>query len=119
LFLVSVPFWVFEVSFGFIVFPLSALSVAILVVAYGVFKARLWGWLVFLSSWYVLVFVVFAGYDVWWFVFVRPYLRPPYYFSGAGAIALDMFRVGLAFLIAGIFSIGYLGLDRRKKSLAS
>jgi len=116
LFSVSVPFWVFVMSFGFIAFPLSALSVAILVVAYGVFKARLWGWQVFLSSWYVLVYAVFAGYDVWWFVFVRPYLRPPFYFSGAGAIALDMFRVGLAFFIAGTFTIAYLGLRRPRKS---
>ena len=116
LFSVSVPFWVFVMSFGFIVFPLSFLSVAILFLAYGVFKARLWGWQVFLSSWYMLIYAVFASYDVWWFIFVRPYLRPPFYFSGAGANALDMFRAGLAFFIAGIFTIAYIGLKRQKES---
>lgn len=118
LFPVSVSFWVFVMSFELIVFPLSLLSVAISVTAYSLFRARLWAWQVFLSSWYVSIYGVFAGYDVWWFVFVRPYLRPPYYFSGAGAIALDMFRVGLAFFIAGIFTVVYLGLRRPKERLA-
>lgn len=118
LFPVSVSFWVFVMSFELIVFPLSLLSVAISVTAYSLFRARLWAWQVFLSSWYVSIYAVFAGYDVWWFVFVRPYLRPPYYFSGAGAIALDMFRVGLAFFIAGIFTIAYLGFRRRRESPA-
>lgn len=108
--------WIFTVSFGVRVLPFSLLPVAISVTAYGVFRKELQAWLILLSSWFVSIFAVFAAYDVWWAVFVQPYLQGPPYSSGASAIALDMFLVFLAFLVACVYTAIYIGFRRSKQS---
>jgi len=98
----------------FSVLPLSLLPVAISVIIYGIFRIKLKPWEIFLSSWYVSMFAVFTIYDVWWSLYVRPYLPEFYYSSIAGAIALVLGFVFLSFLTAGIFSILYVILRKEK-----
>jgi len=97
-----------------IIFPRSLLPVAISVIIYGIFRVRLRSWEILLSSWYVFIFAVQAAYNMWWTLFVKPYITH-YYSSGAGAIALDMLLVFVAFLIACIFSIVYIALKGPKE----
>lgn len=96
------------------VLPLSLFPVAISVIIYGIFKIKLKSWEFFLSSWYVSMFVVFTIYDVWWSLYVRPYLPDFYYSSIAGAIAVVLGLVFLSFLIAGIVTIVYVILKKQK-----
>jgi hypothetical protein len=96
------------------VLPLSLLPVAVAVTVYGIFKIKLRAWEFFLSSWYVTVFVVFAVYELWESIYVRPYLPEFYYSSIAGAIALALGLALLSFLIAGILTIIYTILKRKK-----
>jgi len=99
----------------FDVLPISLLPTAISVMIYGIFRIRLKAWEFLLSSWYVSVFVVFTAYQVWWTLFVRPYLPEFYYSSVAGAIALALGLVLLAFLIAGALTIAYDLVKRPKE----
>ena len=69
----------------FSVFPLSLLAVAISVIIYGIFRTRLKVWEIFLSSWYVSVFVAYA----------------------VGVSDL-LWQVLLALLVAGILSVVYV-----------
>lgn len=69
----------------------------------------------FLSSWYVSMFVVFTIYEVWWSLYIRPYLPEFYYSSFAGWMALILGFVFLSFLIAGILTIVYTILKREIK----
>jgi len=103
------------ITLVYIVLPRSLLPVAILVITYGILKTRLEAWATLLSSWYVSIFAVRAAYDVWWSLFVQPYLHGHYYSSGAGALALDMILVLLAFFVACIFTAVYLILKRPKQ----
>lgn len=96
------------------VLPLALLPVAIAVIIYGIFKTKLRAWEIFLSSWYVTVFTVFTIYQVWWTLYVQPYLPEFYYSSIAGAIALALGLVFLSFIIAGILTIIYVVLKRQK-----
>ena len=97
-----------------IVLPLSLFPVAISVIIYGIFRIRLRAWEFFLSSWYVSMFIVFAGYYAWWSLYVEPYL-PEFSYSAPGAgMALILFLVLLAFLIAGILTIVYVILKKQK-----
>jgi len=73
------------------VFPTSLLPVAISVIIYGIFRTRLRVWEIFLSSWYVLIFVAYAG-----------------------GISDLLWRVFLALLVAGILSVVYVVRKRRK-----
>jgi len=114
-FLYSLVFWVFVIGFGFNVLPFSLLAVAISVVAYGVFRKALRAWLILLSSWYVSIYVVFMAYDVWWSVFILPYLSGPPYFGGAGPILRDMLLVFLAFVVACVSTAIYVGLRKPKQ----
>jgi len=98
----------------FNVLPLALLPTAVSVIIYGVLRIKLRAWEFFLSSWYVSVFVVFTGYQVWWALYVQPYLPEFYYSSIAGAIALTLGLVLLAFLIAGILTIVYVMLKKPK-----
>jgi len=98
----------------FNVLPLALLPTAVSVIIYGVFRIRLRAWEFFLSSWYVSIFGVFTGYQIWWTLCVQPYLPDFYYSSIAGAIALALGLVLLAFLIAGILTIVYVALKRPK-----
>jgi len=91
----------------YIIFPRSLLPVAIYVIIYGIFRAKLSPWKILLPSWYVSIFVVFAAYSVWLTLCVQPYLHN-FYSSGAGAIALDMLLVFLAFFIAVISTVVYV-----------
>lgn len=97
-----------------VVLPLSLFPVAISVGIYGKFRVKLKAWEFFISSWYVSVFLVFTIYQVWWSIFVRPYLPKFYYSSIAGAMALALSFVFLSFLIAGIFTIVYVILKKPK-----
>ena len=108
--------WIFTFWFGVRVLPFSLLSVAISVVAYGVFRRRLQAWVILLSSWYVSIFVVFAAYDLWWAVFVQPYPQGLHYSSGAGAILREMLLVFVAFLVACVFTAIYVGFRKLKQS---
>lgn len=108
--------WVFSIAFGFRILPYSLLPVAICVTAYGVFRKVLPAWMILLSSWYVSIYGVFAAYDVWWLVLIFPYLTGPAYFGGGGLIALDMFLVFLAFVVACVFTAIYAVLRRPKHS---
>lgn len=96
------------------ILPLALLPVAIAVIIYGIFKTKLRAWEMLLSSWYVTAFTVFAIYQVWWTLYVQPYLPEFYYSSIAGAIALALSLVFLSFIIAGILTIIYLVLKRQK-----
>jgi len=69
----------------FSVFPLSLLAVAISVIIYGIFRTRLKVWEIFLSSWYVSIFVAYA----------------------VGVSDL-LWQVLLALLVAGILSVVYV-----------
>jgi len=108
-------FWVFVIGFEYNVLPLSLLPVAMSVAAYGVFRKKLHALLILLSSWYVSTYVVFMAYDVWWFVFILPYLSEPPYFGGAGPILRDMLLVFLAFVVACVFAAVYVGLRKPKQ----
>lgn len=98
----------------FNVLPLALLPTSVSVIIYGVFRIRLRAWEFFLSSWYVSIFVVFNGYQIWWTLYVQPYLPEFYYSSIAGAIAIAIGLVLLAFLIAGILTIVYVTLKKPK-----
>ena len=98
----------------FDILPLALLPVAISVIIYGIFRIRLRAWEMFLSSWYVSVFIVFFVYGVWWYLYVEPNLPEFYYSSIAGAIALALGLVFLSFIIAGILTIIYVVLKRQK-----
>jgi len=91
----------------FTVLPLALLPVAISVLVYGIFRIRLKAWEFLLSSWYVVTFVVFTAYQLWWSLVIRPNLPDFYYSSIAGAIALSIGLVILAFIIAGVLTIIY------------
>jgi len=108
--------WVFSVAFGFRVLPYSLLPLAMCVTAYGVSRKPLPAWVILFSSWYVAVYGVFAVYDVWWLVFVFPYLAGPPYFGGGGLIALDMLLVFLGFVVACVFTVLYVGFWKPKQS---
>jgi len=95
------------------ILPLALLPVAIAVIIYGIFRTKLRAWEMFLSSWYVTVFTVFTIYQVWWTLYVKPHLEF-YYSSSAGAIALALVLVFLAFIIAGILTIIYAVLKTQK-----
>jgi len=99
----------------FVVLPRSLLPVAVSVIIYGIFKIKLKPWEFLLTSWYVSMFVVFTVYDVWWSLFVQPYLPDFYYSSSAGWIALILGFVLLAFFIAGILTIIYVILKKPKE----
>jgi len=91
----------------FTVLPLALLPVAVAVLIYGKFRVRLKTWEFFLSIWYVTVFAVFNGYQLWWSLFIRPNLPDFYYSSVAGAIALAILLMFLAFFIAGGVTVVY------------
>jgi len=97
-----------------VVLPLSLFPVAISVIIYGIFRIKLKAWEIFLSSWYASMFVVFTAYDVWYSLYVEPYLPEFYYSSIAGAIVLTLGFVFLSFLIAGILTIIYATLKKPK-----
>jgi len=97
-----------------VVLPLSLFPAAISVLIYGRFRIKLKPWEFLLSSWYVSMFVIFTIYQVWWSLFVLPYLPEFYYSSIAGAIAFTLLLTLLAFLIAGILTIIYVILKRPK-----
>ena len=69
----------------FSVFSLSLLAVAVSVIIYGIFRIRLRVWEIFLSSWYVSIFVAYA----------------------VGVSDL-LWQVLLALLVAGILSVVYV-----------
>lgn len=97
-----------------VVLPLSLFPVAFSIIIYGIFRIKLKPWEIFLSSWYVSIFVVFTGYQIWWTLYVQPYLPEFYYSSIAVAIVLVLGLVFLSFLIAGIFTIVYVILKKPK-----
>jgi hypothetical protein len=103
-------------GFVFSVVPLSLLPVALSVTAYGLFRKPLSAWIILLSSWYVSIYGVFAAYDVWWLVFIYPYLTGPPYFGGGGLIARDMLLVFLAFVVACVFTAVYVWRRKPKQS---
>jgi len=109
-------FRIFLNVFEYIVLPTSLLPVALSVVAYGLSRNRLPAWLILLSSWYVLIYGVFAVFDVWWLVFVFPYLTRTPYVGGAGSIARAMLLVFLAFVVACVYTAVYVGLRKSKQS---
>lgn len=74
----------------FSVFPLSLLPTAISVIIYGIFRIRLRVWEIFLSSWYVSIFIAYAA-----------------------GISDFLWRVLLGLLAAGIANIVYVFLKRR------
>lgn len=126
LWFVSRLFYVPLVSLGFVlgvfvgvfvnyVVPLSVLPVALCVVAYGVSRERVAAWLILLSSWFVLIYGVFAVYDVWWLVFIFPYITGTPYSGGAGPIALAMLLVFLAFVVACVFTGIYIAIKQPKQ----
>lgn len=96
------------------ILPLSLLPVAVSILIYGTFRTKLRLWEIFLSTWYVSLFVVFAIYEVWEALYVQPYLPEFYYSSIAGAIAEVLGLVLLSFLIAGILSIVYVKVKKQK-----
>ncbi len=98
----------------FDILPLALLPVAVSVIIYGIFRIKLKAWEMFLSSWYVSVFVVFAIYQVWWSLCVEPYLPEFYYSPVSGAIALALVLVFLSFIIAGVLTVVYVVLRRQK-----
>jgi hypothetical protein len=48
------------------ILPISFLLEAISIIIYGMYKIKLKAWEIFLSSWYVSVFVILIVYYVWW-----------------------------------------------------
>lgn len=90
-----------------VVLPLSLLPVAISVIVYGLFRTKLKTLEIFLSSWYVSMFVVFIIYQM----SSEP---ASLYSSIAGAIGLALSLVSVSFLIAGILSILYVLLKKEK-----
>ncbi len=98
----------------FNILPLALLPTSVSVIIYGVFRIKLKAWEFFLSSWYASIFVVFTVYQIWWTLYVQPYLPEFYYSSIAGAIVLAFGFVLLAFIIAGILTIVYVKLKKRK-----
>jgi len=96
------------------ILPLALLPVAISVIVYGIFRIRLRAWEMLLSSWYASVFIVFTIYQVWWSLYVKPYLPEFYYSSIAGAIGLALGLVFLSFTIAGILTLIYVVLRKQK-----
>jgi len=101
------------------ILPLALLPVAISIIVYGIFRIRLRAWEIFLSSWYVSMFIVFAIYQVWWDLYVRPYLPEFYYSSIAAGIAVVLNLVFLSLLIAGIITILYVVAKRQKTKESS
>lgn len=99
------------------ILPAALLPVAIAVMVYGIFRTKLRAWEMLLSSWYVIVFVVFAVYQVWWSLYVQPYLPDFYYSSIAGAIALALGLVFLSFIISGILTVMYVIFKRQKATV--
>lgn len=97
-----------------VVLPLSLFPVAIAIIIYGICRIRLKPLEIFLSTWYVSMYVVFIVYGVWWSLYVRPHQPEFYYSSIAGAIALALGLIFLSFLIAGILTIIYVTLKRQK-----
>jgi hypothetical protein len=98
----------------YIIVPRSLLPVAISIIIYGIFRARLRSWEILLSSWYMFIYAVSAAYNVWWTLFIQPYLHD-FYYSGAGALALDMLLALLAFLVAGVFTFAYMELKEQEE----
>lgn len=72
------------------VFPLSLLPVAVSVIIYGIFRIKLRVWEIFLSTWYVSIFVAYAG-----------------------GISEFLWRMLLTLLIASILSVVYAVFKRR------
>ena len=107
----SLGLLLFIYSLAYVILPRALLPVAISAVVYGITKAKLKPWEILLSTWYFSIFAVRAAYDVWWLIFVQPYLHD-FYASGSGAIALDIFLTFLAFLVACVFSFAYLVLKK-------
>lgn len=102
---------IFIYSLVYVILPRVLLPVAISAIVYGITKSKLKPWEILLSTWYMSIFAVRAVYEVWWIIFVQPYLQD-FYTSGAGAMALDIFLIFLAFLVACIFSFAYLVLKK-------
>jgi hypothetical protein len=96
------------------ILPWALLPVAFAVIVYGIFRTKLRAREMFLSSWYVTVFIVFIIYGVWWALYVEPNLPEFYYSSIAGGIALALGLVLLSFIIAGILTIIYVVFKRQK-----
>jgi len=94
--------------------PLSLLPVAISVIICGIFRIKLKAWEIFLSSWYVSMFAVFMNYNVWWSLYIHPYLPEFYYSPLASWMGLILNLVFLSFLIAGIITIIYTILKKPK-----
>jgi hypothetical protein len=71
----------------FLVFPSSLLFEAISIIIYGIFKIKLRAWEIFISSWYVSIFVIFIVYAVW--LILYPPWEPGkfYYTTFAASIA--------------------------------
>jgi hypothetical protein len=95
------------------VLPLSLFPVAISVIVCGILRIKLKAWEIFLSSWYISIFLVFTIYQVWWSLYARPYLPDFYYSSIAGAIAVVLGLASLSFLFAGIITIVYIMLKKQ------
>jgi hypothetical protein len=103
-------FLMFWPLFWVAVIPLSLLSVAIFVLVYGIFRRKIEAWQFLLSAWFTSFFAVNAVFDVWWWMFIFPYLNGPGYNTGAGAIAGDILRVLAAFFCACILTFIYASL---------
>ena len=109
---------IFIYSLAYVILPRSLLPIAISAVVYGITKTKLKPWEILISAWYMSIFAVRAAYEVWWIIFVQPYLQD-FYTSGAGAMALDIFLIFLAFLVACIFSFAYLALKKPLDKLSN
>jgi len=103
----------------FDILPLALLPVAVAVIIYGIFRIRLKAWEFFLACWYTSTFAVFAIYQVWWNLYVRPSLPEFYYSSSAGAIVLSIGLVLLALLIAGTLTVIYARFKKRSDEPAT
>jgi hypothetical protein len=86
---------------------LSLFPVACSIIIYGIFRIKLKPWEIFLSSWYVSIFVVFTVYQV----STEPASS---YSSIAGAVAVVIGLAMLSILIAGILTILYVILKKQK-----
>lgn len=77
---------VFETGMVFIL-PISLFLEAASILIYGVYRIKLRAWEIFVSSWIVSTFVIFAVYAVW--LFIYPPWKPDgvYYTSFAASVA--------------------------------
>ncbi len=90
------------------ILPISLLLEAVSIIIYGIYKIKLRAWEIFLSSWYVSIFVILVIYGVW--LIVYPPWEPGefYYTTFAASIAPLLLFPFYSLLPAVICTIVYI-----------